>query len=638
MNVSLSATTKKITSITLKNYRGYYGSYGSIEIPEGQNLLIYGENGSGKSSLFKAINNYLVSSRNTALPFVKNRHSLHEDGEIRIDFSDFDDGTSKVISNSAQSFSYGSINSTNNVNFIQDTALIKGFLDYTDLLNVYFHSDPQPNLFDLIVLKLLGNHAPVRSGGNFTFRNKWEQLQEDLTTNAYTRNDRCHQWALAELPVFQIHLRATLNEIFDKLNFLLRTYFVDLGIELAYILKNFEFNYRGGKWDWYTTADLRLNVIKDGVLIPGDYGDVLNEARMSAFAISLYLASLKCNPSRLPFKILYLDDIFIGLDSGNRLPILNIIINEFADYQVFISTYDRYTYEVAKRHFEGNVNNKWMNLELYVTRQTIGSITFDKPLLISNVDEFRNAVYYLHHAVKPDYPASANYFRKYAENILLDNLPTHEIKNQDYETIENFKLNELVNAGIKFLTKIGAPTQLLVRLKSCLPTILHPLSHFNLASPIYKNELIEVQQILFELCEFLINLKNYYRKFLEQSRILKIKFNISATEVGYYEIFISEMTYLLNNTAGLPSLSSGKCRLKSTYTILNDIKSEAIIFNKNDMQFHYLSLEDAYSKIFDYVSGLPQFNTLIKAQNYATEYEMDMDGNWTILDTVLIWE
>ena len=45
---------KWITEITLNNYRAF-GKSETIKIPKGNHLLIYGENGSGKSSLFRAV-------------------------------------------------------------------------------------------------------------------------------------------------------------------------------------------------------------------------------------------------------------------------------------------------------------------------------------------------------------------------------------------------------------------------------------------------------------------------------------------------------------------------------------------------------------------------------------------------------
>src|SRR5207248_1169509 len=116
---------------------------------------------------------------------------------------------------------------------------------------------------------------------------------------------------------------------------------------------------------------------------------------------------------------------------------------------------------------------KWSSIEFYVTKEKIGGIVFDKPLIIQNETEFSKALYFLHHSVKPDYPASANYFRKFAEDILTKYLPSHEIRQDDYSLIENYKLGSLVSSALHFFDKINANRRLLLELRNLLPTILH---------------------------------------------------------------------------------------------------------------------------------------------------------------------
>ena len=54
----------KITEIQLTNYKAFYGNGASnkVVIPNGENLLIYGENGSGKSSLYEGVRNLFLAS------------------------------------------------------------------------------------------------------------------------------------------------------------------------------------------------------------------------------------------------------------------------------------------------------------------------------------------------------------------------------------------------------------------------------------------------------------------------------------------------------------------------------------------------------------------------------------------------
>ena len=74
----------KIKNIKLKNYRAFYGEY-NIDV-DGKNLLIYGENGSGKSSLYYALRDFFEASENQK-DINKN---IFSDDESFIELSFFD--------------------------------------------------------------------------------------------------------------------------------------------------------------------------------------------------------------------------------------------------------------------------------------------------------------------------------------------------------------------------------------------------------------------------------------------------------------------------------------------------------------------------------------------------------------------
>ena len=116
---------KRITAIEIENYRAFYQQYKPILLPKGENLLLYGENGSGKSSLFKALSNYFSSSQNPAFPFSKNHHSLAANGLLQITFEDYTLATNTITTGTAQQLNFSSVAgaSTNNVAFIKDTEL-----------------------------------------------------------------------------------------------------------------------------------------------------------------------------------------------------------------------------------------------------------------------------------------------------------------------------------------------------------------------------------------------------------------------------------------------------------------------------------------------------------------------------------
>ncbi|MEA1968847.1 MAG: hypothetical protein U9N77_11600 [Thermodesulfobacteriota bacterium] len=93
------------------------------------------------------------------------------------------------------------------------------------------------------------------------------------------------------------------------------------------------------------------------------YHTFLNEARLSALAISIYMVAIKRLLDVLEtdsLKILVLDDLLISLDMGNRLKLLEILKNEFVDFQIFFFTHDKELYEIYKNKLA------WKKYEFYL--------------------------------------------------------------------------------------------------------------------------------------------------------------------------------------------------------------------------------------------------------------------------------
>ena len=60
-------------------------------------------------------------------------------------------------------------------------------------------------------------------------------------------------------------------------------------------------------------------------------------------------------------RLLILDDVLISLDMAHRRPLLDLVEQEFQNWQVFLLTHDRAWYEVAKQHLKGG----WKHRELF---------------------------------------------------------------------------------------------------------------------------------------------------------------------------------------------------------------------------------------------------------------------------------
>ena len=370
----------KIKTIEIKNYKAFYGKH-KFNI-EGKNLFVYGENGSGKSSLYYALKDFFQSSIETInFDEVENvflTQSEKGKGYVKVTFNpdknaDNNDQINEFKSNGNNT--YGNIE-------IRDAIGLKSFLTYKHLLGIHhIKYDDQIDLFNLLVKGVLKHFKSSVITGNKELGELWEDVENavkrPLEGRVYNRpqKKRDVEGALA-----------TFNTAFGKL-------FQDFNPDnihkfaqpiLDRFGHNIEFKFRYSQATHNDSQELD-NIIRNHVRINIKYINkevekphiFLNEARLSAIAISIYLGMIKRHTQIRPLKVLFLDDIFIGLDIGNRLPLIDILNTEFRDYQIFITTYDRPWYEFVKATYLNN-NNFWKSYEFYARRARKG---FEIPVI-----------------------------------------------------------------------------------------------------------------------------------------------------------------------------------------------------------------------------------------------------------------
>lgn len=191
---------KRITKIEIDNYKAY-ATKEVFELPMGQNLLLYGENGSGKSSLFRALQYFMESSVNGAKHFDNNYYTGRDDGKIEVTFCDYDFATNSINKDTEQIFTATETpETTTTSNLLLKTAYrISGFLDYSTLLKVYLNNGTRPNLFGLII-ELISDYIPIRQGLTDTIGSIVNSVNQGII-KCYHRTDkeygRCSKaWAI----------------------------------------------------------------------------------------------------------------------------------------------------------------------------------------------------------------------------------------------------------------------------------------------------------------------------------------------------------------------------------------------------------------------------------------------------------
>lgn len=602
---------KRITKIFIENYKAYLSRH-VIELPNGCNLLVYGENGSGKSSFVKAVMHYLSSSVNKDLSYQHNYYMLDKPGTIQISFADYDEVSHTIVPETEVLYKSSSDkeNSDNDIDFIKDAAVTTGSLDYLSLLQVFLVGDNKDKFFDFVVVNLLGDFISVFTGATNTFYKRWSQLQDILLVKSKTRNMKIHKKGLADLQIFEADLRSTLNKVFADVNSMLRTYFPHFGLEVQFELAHMTVTYGKGRANWHINKGFTLKVTKDGTAID-NYKMVLNEARLSAISICLYLASNKLIPKN-ELKLLLLDDIFIGIDSSNRLPFLRLLSDYFASYQIILLTYDRNWYNLARTYLTGNVSQEWITKEIYNSETVVDGQAYFDPLVINGETPYEKARSYLYSRDHPDYPASANYYRKFIEKLYASYIPESYMKDDDAEQIETYKLTQITHRLFRLLSNMPHYIvdlynllQAVSFIRTMLSPLIHPLSHYS-DNEVYRSELIELDHHVILLADELkkADMKSNSRILLEKGMFVKFTYTGDSSWNFEYIYKLKENVLIYKNDTGTSSISLGDLTIYQMEGTDGTGKKYNKRINKGSKLFSLLkghSLEERANGLFSYI-------------------------------------
>ena len=352
----------KLTKVEIEDFRGFPGpGMYSFDLDGGKNLLIYGENGSGKSSLFRALVEFFSLDLNPK-PFADYKNIFSDpnltDGYVCVHFDD---------DRQPAKWSFGGDRPAEVR--VAETALRKGCLDYRALLRTNFvHGSGKVNLFDPVVKDLLAHHPVPAAGGTMEIGNLWEGVLGSKPINHRGRNITRIQQAC---DLFNQAVGPAWPDLVKKAEQILTIFpYGDVSLNLDFPGVHYDAEERE-----IIQVELNLEVKLNEQPI-SEHQHFLNEARLSAIALSLYLAGLLISiPAPVPGaseypKLLVLDDVLIGLDMSNRMPVLKILQEHFADWQIILLTHDRVWYDIVRMQTE--TDKDWLYHELYYALSDAG--------------------------------------------------------------------------------------------------------------------------------------------------------------------------------------------------------------------------------------------------------------------------
>lgn len=468
----------RIKTITINKYKSFQ-KMETIGV-DSKNLFIYGENGAGKSSFYYALKDFFQSSVE-AIPMAKLRNMYLGDGgtdcSIKVDFTV---GPQKYLSEVSKDT--GTLE-------ITDANRLKSFITYKHLLAVHnIKIDKRINVFDLLVNGVL-RHFKASFTGGVELGELWKNVvTESKKTTGKGGKFYFKYQKKKSVEERAIKFNAALNALFLKpeppatnveylapnVNVILNYFYPEIKIEFTrhtvVVNKNGEIS----------ESKILLDIKSNGTDLNNHNPQfILNEAKLSAIAISIFLGTIKKRSIFSPnIKPLFLDDILIGLDNTNRLKLLEVLKKEFTEFQMFLTTYDRHWYEVAKIHTTDN----WKFIEFYKGA--------NGPEINHNTKSFlQKAKIYFDSF---DYPECANNLRKECENIFKDKLlKTYTYGEGIKSYVKPLKLDTLIDRLKIYYEDLGlqAPQELLDSLYTYKSILFNPLSHDDIDSPIYKEDL-----------------------------------------------------------------------------------------------------------------------------------------------------
>jgi energy-coupling factor transporter ATP-binding protein EcfA2 len=442
-------------------------------LDEGKNLLIFGENGSGKSSLFLGLKSFLESGiKNLKFENYQNIFIPDDAGYVKLSIGD--------SSSTESTYTWSRTTVETNNPLIMEIAKVKGFIDYKSLLETSFthYKNDRVNIFELLVNNLLS------------------EITNDVSNQTFSKD---YSEILAKIPKRKVPKEITpLETLIKNFNTGLSNKLNELKKNTPNILQNFgytldlDFEFLGIRYDKKTNEiqgkEIILKVKFFGKEI-NTHHHFLNEARLSAIAISLYFSSLLLHPKG-KLNILVLDDVLIGLDISNRIPILDIIDKDFSDYQIILMTYDKIWYEIIHQRMKGK---NWKNIEFFCssTGQCDIPMYVERKEYLDKAEKFLNETH--------DDKAAIIYARSAFETIIKKFCEKHGLKIRYKENQKKLKSEDFWTAITEYnTTKTFLDVSIIRNIEVCRSIVLNPLSHASIQN-IPKKEIGDTINLIRQL-------------------------------------------------------------------------------------------------------------------------------------------
>lgn len=488
---------------------------------EGKNLLMYGENGSGKSSIYYALHCMFQAPLKpdagkkyfdpASEQHLKNLNNLDADSKVWIDF----DGRHPFIYNiDKEGYQFTLLGGKHPL-----PAQINGcFVNHQFLFHFFnFRNSQRINLFPVFIKDILpfckddhtglhigemfdeitasiikkGRHIHPDYISNIEYFNKAvKKVVEDINIYASDRYNESFKNEGDNELVIRLRYDSNLDKPEDDTN----EYWLKYDNIIELIKENGEIKERKSSYKKLNEPFIGLEIsekLPDGnlrkIIKPHTY---FNEAKLTAIALSVRFALLNIEKSA-DGRFLALDDMLISLDMSNRAKVVDFLLKISDKYKIYLFTHDKMFFEYFKHKTKKN-QDAWVYKEIYMDDEKT-------PYIRNSEDYLGQAEHYIK---QHEYEIAGNFLRKEAEAFCKDFLPKKKQLTGDFAHLD---LNGLIMNCKDYAAESGViDISIFNELDEHRKFILNPSSHDSYDVAKYGHEVKRCLQTLRKLRDIII--------------------------------------------------------------------------------------------------------------------------------------
>lgn len=506
--------TWKINKIEIRNFKFFHESF-TLGV-DGKNLLLYGENGCGKSSIYWSFYTHFQACLKTTdeagkyfdaanSENLRNRYANPGDESgLSVEFREDESGSSQIYDDSSANCY---IHDGGSLSFMNRTLKASDFMNYKFLTSIFdFRNSQDNNVFSIfekeifqylpLTRQLFGSKFPLMPSNSAA--EYWQEIKNNIdliprsNSGRYLVSNEEHKLVVDQVSEFNEMLKSALEDLVGTANIIISDKFgLEVKLEIRYINASFNdfVNDEGkGRNQELINPEIVLNArmtnpkIVDGTPIehPRSF---FNEAKLTQMALSLRLAILDLKPSAGANynSTVFFDDLLISLDMACRRKVIDVMLEYSATRQFVVMTHDRNFFYLFKSAIERRGDENWKYVEMYAPE--VNGVP--KPCVIENLGYLVKAQHFLS---RLEIPAAVNYLRKACEYELKRILPEN-LRISDTESGRSLTLSGLIQNFVEFTHKFKGFPNIVNSFTDDRKLLMNPFSHDDMHCQAYRLEI-----------------------------------------------------------------------------------------------------------------------------------------------------